>query len=230
MAAHSATTAIAILPELLSTRLPAALSLMANSLAYAKDVAGDPWDFAVSMVELSAVGVTLADCRWLSRKGFVEARAVPRSNNDSRRQTAAARAAAISPKTWFVLTSLGSEFLASFQRGEAPLAVATALDQAQAALAAAGPRWEADRRELWVGKVLVKRFRVPAENQEIVLAVFEELGWPECIDDPIPPKPGIDSKRRLHDTIKRLNRSQTPRSVVFAGNGNGSSIRWRRAP
>jgi hypothetical protein len=48
-----------------------------------------------------------------------------------------------------VLTPQGNEFLQSFRRGEAPLAVAAALDYIHAAQAAARPRWDAVRRELW---------------------------------------------------------------------------------
>jgi len=222
-------------PGVLSNRLPTALSLLADALAYANDVAGDPWEFAVSMAELSAVGVTAADCRWLNRKGYIDARttpcarATPRSGTNGRRRTAARGALSITPATWFVLTPQGNELLRSFQRGEAALAVAAALDNMHAAQAAARPRWDADRRELWLGAVLIKRFRVPAENQEIILAVFEESDWPDCIEDPLPPKPELDSKRRLHDAIRALNRSQRHPRIVFFGNGNGWSIRWRLA-
>jgi hypothetical protein len=36
------------------------------------------------------------------------------------------------------------------------------------------PHWQSARRELWLGDALIKRFRRPAPNQEMVLAVFEE--------------------------------------------------------
>jgi hypothetical protein len=37
------------------------------------------------------------------------------------------------------------------------------------------PHWDADRRELQVGSALVKRFRVPVSNQELILESFEEF-------------------------------------------------------
>src|SRR5262249_44432444 len=49
------------------------------------------------------------------------------------------------------------------------------------------PKWDADRRELWYGAVLCKRYRRPAPNQEKILAAFEEDGWPGRIDDPLDP-------------------------------------------
>ena len=73
---------------------------------------------------------------------------------------------------------------------------------------------------------IVKRFKWQAVNQELVLGAFQEDGWPAVIDDPLPPKPEQDSKRRLHDTIKALNRNQLHKAIRFHGNGTGEGIRW----
>jgi hypothetical protein len=67
---------------------------------------------------------------------------------------------------------------------------------------------------------------VPAANQERVLAAFEEEGWPVHIDDPLPPSPDQDSKRRLHDTINSLNRNQKCPLIRFVGDGTGQGVRW----
>ena len=88
------------------------------------------------------------------------------------------------------------------------------------------PKWNRELRELRAGVLVVKRFKVPARNQELILDSFEEEGWPTCIDDPLPPLPDQDSKQRLHDTIDRLNRSQVNRMIRFRGNGNGCGVRW----
>jgi hypothetical protein len=58
------------------------------------------------------------------------------------------------------------------------------------------------------------------------LSAFEEDRWPPVIDDPLPPKPEQDTKRRLHDTIKALNRNQHRDAIRFHGNGTGEGIRW----
>ncbi len=89
------------------------------------------------------------------------------------------------------------------------------------------PHWET--RTLWyLGKV-VKEFRVPAGNQKLILEAFEELGWPPWIDDPLPPRTGIDSKDRLHNTINRLNCHQKNRLLKFHGDGTGKRIGWSEA-
>ena len=77
-----------------------------------------------------------------------------------------------------------------------------------------------------MGGIVVKQFKVPALNQERILAAFEEEGWPVHIDDPLPPHPEQDPKRRLHDTINSLNRNQKKPLIQFLGNGNGQGIRW----
>ena len=88
------------------------------------------------------------------------------------------------------------------------------------------PHWDHDCRELRFGSYLVKQFKVPAENQELILSAFEEEGWPPHLDDPLPPRPELDSKQRLHDAINRLNRNQKRRLIRFHGDGNGQGLRW----
>jgi hypothetical protein len=72
----------------------------------------------------------------------------------------------------------------------------------------------------------VKRFRLPARNQELVLAAFEEEGWPPHIDDPLPSRLDHDAKQRLHDTIRRLNQHQINRLIHFRGDGRGCGVLW----
>ena len=74
--------------------------------------------------------------------------------------------------------------------------------------AAPTPTWIAAVRELRAGQTLVKRFRLKAPAQEVVLAAFEEDGWPQRIDDPLAPQPFSESKRRLRSTVQSLNRCQ----------------------
>ena len=92
------------------------------------------------------------------------------------------------------------------------------------------PVWEARSRELRVGEWLVKRFRVPAGNQELVLSAFEEEGWPAYIDDPLPMKAEIVPKQRLRNVIARLNGRQLVRLLRFHGNGNGEGVGWQLLP
>jgi hypothetical protein len=92
------------------------------------------------------------------------------------------------------------------------------------------PVWDAFRRELRLRGLTVKRYRVHAQNQELVLAVFQELGWPACIDDPLPQGGDIDPKERLQATIKSLNRCQRTPRIRFHGNGTACQICWEIIP
>ena len=83
-------------------------------------------------------------------------------------------------------------------------------------------------RGLRYNRKVIKRFRVPAPNQELVLTAFQEMGWPRFIDDPLPPAKEQDSKHRLRVTIKSLNRHQIASLLRFHGNGNGLQVYWER--
>ena len=48
-------------------------------------------------------------------------------------------------------------------------------------------------------------------------------------DDPLPMHPDMLPKRRLHDTIKSLNRNQKTAQIRFMGDGTGEGIRWELA-
>ncbi len=72
----------------------------------------------------------------------------------------------------------------------------------------------------------MKRFRVPAENQEAVLSAFQEEGWPSRVDDPLPPAEGVVIKERLKFTIRRLNAAQIERRMHFFGDGTGEAVCW----
>jgi hypothetical protein len=95
-----------------------------------------------------------------------------------------------------------------------------------AAVETYGPRFKA--RELWVGRFLVKKFNQPAENQEVVLASFQELNWPNRIDDPITPKYELVQKDRLRRTVEALNDYHKMTDLIrFESDGTGTGIRWR---
>lgn len=88
------------------------------------------------------------------------------------------------------------------------------------------PHWNAMHRELVVDGQVVKRFRVPAPNQEAVLTAFEEEGWPHRVFDPLPPVDSTDAKQRLHETIKSLNGHRLARIIRFRGDGTGEGVFW----
>jgi hypothetical protein len=89
------------------------------------------------------------------------------------------------------------------------------------------PHWDLSRRELVIDGQVVKRYREPAPNQELVLAAFEEEAWPAKIFDPLPRKDGTKSKKRLRETIEALNQAHhRPKLIRFHGDGTGEGIIW----
>jgi hypothetical protein len=92
------------------------------------------------------------------------------------------------------------------------------------------PFWDAGSRCLWLGERLLKQFRQPAPNQTRLLAVFQEQGWEnKHIDDPLLVVEGeteADAKRRLHETVKNLNRTLPLGTIRFRGDGTGQGATW----
>jgi hypothetical protein len=89
------------------------------------------------------------------------------------------------------------------------------------------PVWDKDLNRLTLGDLVVKEYKTPAPNQQLILSVFQEEGWPPRIDDPLPPHPDLEPKRRLHETIISLNRNQRNRVLQFCGDGQGEGVRWQ---
>src|SRR5262249_31861554 len=177
------------------THFTTALRLLSEAYGYALSLGRDVWDFAVEMTALCEAGLSRSDLRWLACKGYGVHGVPAPGPNKQRRCFCRNGLLALHPESCFVLTAAGAT-LAKAVPGVSGPAVD---DRPQAAKLV--PRWDGERRELWVGNVLVKRFTQPADNQELLLAAFEEEGWPPCLDDPLPPQGDLDPKRRLADGI-----------------------------
>jgi hypothetical protein len=79
-------------------------------------------------------------------------------------------------------------------------------------------RWDSETHEFWFGDKLLKRYMRPAARQELILAAFQEMGWPSHIEDPLPPG-------ALRDTIRHLNDSLPDDSPIrFGGDGKGEGV------
>ncbi len=79
---------------------------------------------------------------------------------------------------------------------------------------------------MWLGESLIKHFKQPAPNQELLLAAFQEQDWAEHIDDPLPQQRDLDPRERLRDTVKLLNRSVRSWGLRFHVEQNGEAVRW----
>jgi hypothetical protein len=210
--------------------LKAALSLLSIASAYADDVGCDVWEFAVGWETLHDRQVAPNDLRWLVRKGYVDHRIETTRANSERRRFRAPSEPAFSSLNCFVLTTNGLPFARAMliESSGCPADLPSQASPPNRSVSVV-PLWDRNRRMLCLGDEIVKHFRVPAGNQEVILASFEEEGWPPSIDDPLPPANQIDAKRRLRDTISRLNHHQRHPLLHFFGNGNGCGVCWQIA-
>jgi len=194
----------------------------------------DPWEFAIEIQSLRDVGLSDTDFRSLLKSAhLVHAREMTQID-ELKRVFHPCASGTFSRRSCFVLSVSGVE-LAMQICGEAPRMgeglIISKLGTAPARNGigdpSAKPRWDPDRRELLFEARLIKQFKVPAYNQQAILAAFDEEGWPIRIDDPLPPKEGKCPKERLHQAIKNLNRNQKEQLIRFAGDGSGTGVCWQ---
>jgi hypothetical protein len=217
-----------------------ALDLLRQACTCAEDAGADLWDFALEIGKLFDAGLTISALRWLVAKRFAWHGQESSLYGGSHRSFRRGEGFFFDQTTCVVLTPSGAAFVDAFLNEPVvalqPLAGGEARAHHNGSLAdqhrngttpvAAKPKWNEARRELTLNGTVVKRFRVPAQNQEMILAAFEEECWPDHIDDPLPISGGIDPPTRLHDAINRLNGCQTHRLIRFSGNGTGTGVSW----
>jgi hypothetical protein len=214
---------------LLSGRFQLALRVLIDAHESAEDVGRDPWDFAVEIQNLRELGLTTTEFRWLSCKGLVLHQQEVSDSRENKRRFKSEGVLHFSRSSCFVVTDEGLAYSQSEHFAELDhQANASALTIHQTPTRHDSlPVFDNCQRELtFLGK-LVKRFKLPSPNQETVLIAFEEDGWPNRIDDPLPPRNEQDPKQRLHDTIKCLNRRQINSLIRFKGDGTGKGVLWR---
>lgn len=207
--------------------------LMAFDYAFSMRV--DTWQFAIGIGELRMAGLSDSDCRWLVSAGYAEHAQEMTRTEDAVRRFQPVHNLSFFDRSCFVFTARGADFA----RDSLDWLAAHLCDDQQVASQAFAPptdvevlvpSWDRERHELRLGGHMVKQFKWIAANQEMILSAFEEEGWPIRIDDPLPPRPEQDSKRRLHDTIKCLNRNQRQRLIHFGGDGTGEGVVWSLVP
>jgi hypothetical protein len=208
--------------------------LLLKSDQYAHDLECDPWQFAVEYRCLREVGFSVSDLRWLQARGWLQhaIETTAPAGSGERMFEEPTPFMVLSRRSCFLLSDSGIA-AATFQhahgsgRSRSPQRV-----PAPSGMQDTGrrPQWDRESMELRFADVLVKRFRLPSPNQVAILDAFEEEGWPARIDDPLPPQPGIEPKRRLHDAVKNLNRNQQVACLRFHGDGTGQRVRWAVIP
>lgn len=213
-----------------ATAAASAVSELLKAHDYAVDAGGDRWNFAVEIAVLHRLGITDTDLRWLLLKDFLRHQCETSCPNDDRRTFEAINPLKFQPHSCFMLTDTGVNFARQLTLNVAGSATIFPLFNRPRSIEALKPMWDPVRRELTVSQYIVKHFRWPAPNQELVLTAFQEEHWGNEIDDPLIPLDGLASRERLHDTIKGLNRRQKTRLIQFRGNGTGEGVLWQFTP
>jgi hypothetical protein len=213
--------------HLITSRLRLALLELLEASNYAADTRSSRWDFAVSVRRMQKLGLKPADLRWLVKKGYVEhAREVTVSGDDGRdfRPTGDLT---FRKRSCFVLSDFGVTKARSLQSLSIARTVPISPQPNSFIMTLEKPAWNPLTRVLTFRGNQIKRFKWQALNQELILDAFEEENWSPVIYDPLPPKTDQDSKKRLQDTIKALNRNhETSGMIRFHGNGTGDGVRW----
>ena len=216
------------MPTDISSHFREALSLLLQAYEYAQELQRPPRDFALEFDALRETGLNHNDCRWLVYQNLVQHTLDAELQCETEGSSSTRPRVMLTRTSCFILTERGLALAHAFLDRRDPLPsleTVRTVDLAHSSVELS-PRWDRDCRELWLGAALVKQFKVPAANQEIILQAFQEEGWPPCIDDPLPPQFAMNPKRRLHDTLGALNRNQKHKFIRFRGNGNGEGVRW----
>jgi hypothetical protein len=206
-------------PEALLSALRPGLDELLQALDLAVLAGRDPWKFAVEIRFLHGLGMTDAQLRWLVCMRYVEhACEITRRHEDGREFQPTGNLMFLK-RTCFVLTSLGAAFVRSLKcHRSAPHGDIHELR----------PVWSREARTLVFDCQVIRQYRWPATNQELILNIFEEAGWPPRVDDPLPCEDELEPKQRLRDTIRNLNAHHLHRVIRFCGDGTGQAICWKR--
>jgi len=206
------------------------LVILLEAFESAKELHYEVWEFAVEIQNLRRAGLSGNDLRWLLCKGYVEHAIENTQPKAAQRTFQSLGNLMLGETSCFVLTRAGVTLVcggnSAVSAGHDTPNLFRVSSGRETVLVPKVPRWDAACRELSWGQMVVKRFRLPASNQELVLAAFEEDGWPRHIDDPLSHPLDCDPHQRLHDTIKRLNRHQVNPLIRFRANGSGNGIFW----
>jgi hypothetical protein len=227
--------------------------ILLKALDFARSLRCSSWDFAVEIWELRRSGLVNADLRWLICRGWLDhAAEVPGGNsvrifrptgrlslhsNSCFVLTPSGQAAALHLASTSASTPINGESVSKGPGAVSPTIAARPSfggpakgvkngHAHEAQLQTLKPVWDSALNRLMLGELVVKEYRTPAPNQQLILSAFQEEDWPPRIDDPLPPHPELEPKRRLHETIISLNRNQRSRSLRFSGDGNGLGVRW----
>jgi hypothetical protein len=186
----------------------------------------DVWQFALEIEQLRILGLSHNDLRYLLYWGYLDHARERTTARMGQRLFQPLHSLVLPKRTCFVLTAKGREAVSELTTPRNGIVASAGEPISLPHSRPPVPRWDNDARRLWWQDRLIKEFRRPAVNQELILAVFQEESWPKRIDDPLPQIADIDPKVRIHDAIKKLNSHHLYRILRFRGDGNGRGIEW----
>ena len=199
-----------------------ALTCLQEAHAAAVDLGVCAWTLACQLPNLRAMGISETVLRWLVVRGLAEHRHEITTPRQRHRTFLRAPNLCFTESSCFVISAAAiGTHLRAFDNQQQHLDLPVGRGGHV-------PHYDRARRTLFCSGQIVKRFRVPAGNQELILRAFEEEGWPPHLDDPLPPAPDIEAKKRIHDAIYRLNNRQQARLLLFLGDGTGHGVNWRQ--
>lgn len=188
----------------------------------------DLWQFAINLAEVHEAGATSTDLRRLVHDGLVEYRVECTAARTRRRQFQEWHNLSLPHGSCFILTKPGIAVAEQILSEDASANAGERASGERSARFADRPGWDRALRILSCGDKFRKVFRQVAPRQTLILEAFEEQGWPERIDDPLPREQGMDRIRLLRDTLRNLNRTLRGWPIRFAADGTKRGIRWQR--
>lgn len=216
-------------PATCRSALTRALTTLLQASDFARLSERSVWDFATELSELENFGIERSAIRWLLLEEIVEM-AVEESTGErpglevasaaaSKRSFRPAANLCESDGACFVLTDIGERLARELFSVLSEYSCMRPLPQSMTANTngwqISKPTWFAAIRELRAGATLLKRRRMKAPTQETALCAFEKEGWRRRIDDPLPPRPYVESKHQLWSTIQSLNRGHAESVLHF---------------
>jgi hypothetical protein len=212
-------------------KFQSALSYLFEARLYADQTGSHPWDFAVEAPELCSRGLSVNDLRLMVRLKYVEHAREITAPGDSGRRFQRTASSSFTGQSCFVLTAAGMKATAKLlnapaTKSEQESPTIPMVRNGSQVRKVAVPHWSRERHVLSFDGLVVKQFRWPAANQELVLTTFQEERWPVRILDPLAPDPAQVVKQRLSETIRSLNRGQVNALLHFRGDGTGEGIVW----
>lgn len=179
--------------------------------------------FALRLRELQAVGLTSADCQWLTSTGFI----VIRPHKSRRRVQKAADALACSADEGALIwiTHAGeTAFNQSAENGMLQTQILAANREVFMNGHPARLRYDCESRELFLNDSLVFRLRPIARNLHTVLKTFEDHLWTNRIPCPFEDLPSSRRAQRVRDAVHGLNSLQESCQIAFHSDHKGGRI------